>query len=159
MLREPLRPTKRLQIAAAPAEKEGMRRVLVIPFALLTACVLSGPATAAANSSVAALQVALQAKGHYPAIVDGVDGPLTRSGLTTFQKQQGIRATGKVGQATRSALGPLGKPLLGQRELGVGSVGWDVSSLEFRLIAFGLPSSAVDGRFTAATASALTRFQ
>ena len=57
------------------------------------------------------------------------------------------------------AFGPLGRPLLGQRELGVGAVGWDVSSLEFKLIPFGLDPAAVDGRFTAATAQALVRFQ
>ena len=50
-------------------------------------------------------------------------------------------------------------PLLGQRELGIGAVGWDVSSLEFKLVAFGLSRKAVDGRFTAATAKALVRFQ
>ena len=62
-------------------------------------------------------------------------------------------------QATRAALGPLGRPLLGQRELGVGAVGWDVSSLEFKLVPFGLSPRAVDGRFTAETAKALARFQ
>jgi len=136
-----------------------MRRILALLAALVGGCVLTGPASAAASSSVAALQVALRAQGHYPAVVDGVDGPLTYGGLTRFQQQEGIRATGKVGRATRTALGPLGAPLLGQRDLAVGAVGWDVSSLEFRLVAYGLAPSAVDGRFTAATAKALARFQ
>ena len=87
---------------------------------------------------MAALQVALRAQGHYPAAVDGVDGPLTRAGLTSFQRRTGLPASGNLGRATRSALGPLGRPLLGQRELAVGAVGWDVSSLEFKLIPFGL---------------------
>ncbi|GIU94720.1 MAG: hypothetical protein KatS3mg012_1177 [Gaiellaceae bacterium] len=52
-----------------------------------------------------------------------------------------------------------GRPLLGRRELAVGAVGWDVAVLEFRLRRFGLPAPAVDGRFTAATATALRRFQ
>jgi len=136
-----------------------MRRILVLVVALVTACAASSVAAAATSSSVAALQVALRAQGHYPAVVDGVDGPLTHTGLTAFQRKRGIRATGKVGRATRSALGPLGKPLLGQRELSVGAVGWDVSSLEFNLIPFGLARAAVDGRFTAATAQALIQFQ
>jgi soluble lytic murein transglycosylase-like protein len=136
-----------------------MRRILVLLAALVGGCVLTGPAAAAASSSVAALQVALRAQGHYPAIVDGVEGPLTHSGLTRFQRQKGIRATGKVGRATRSAFGPLGMPLLGQRELMVGAVGWDVSSLEFMLVPFGLAATAVDGRFTTATAKALAGFQ
>ena len=136
-----------------------MRHILVLLAALVAGCVVAGPASGSASSSVAALQVALRAKGHYPALVDGVDGPLTRSGLTRFQQTKGIRATGKVGLRTRAALGPLGKPLLGQRELAVGAIGWDVSALEFRLIPFGLAPAAVDGRFTAATANALARFQ
>jgi LysM repeat protein len=148
-----------LQVVRAPAEEEVMRRVFTILAALAGGCVLSGPATAATSSSVAALQVALRAQGHYPAVVDGVDGPLTQAGLTRFQQSKRIRPTGKLGRATRTALGALGRPLLGQRDLSVGAVGWDVSSLEFKLIPFGLDPTAVDGRFTAATAKALVSFQ
>jgi len=136
-----------------------MRRLLVLATAFAAASAVTGPAAAAASSGVAALQVALRAHGHYAAPVDGVAGPLTRSGLTVFQQQKGIRPTGTVGRKTRSALGALGKPLLGQRELAVGAVGWDVSSLEFRLIPFGLAPAAVDGTFDGATAAALIRFQ
>ena len=57
--------------------------------------------------------------------------------------------------ATRCKLGKLGAPLLGQRQLASGRVGWDVTSLEFRLRAFGLPAKRVDGRFDAATKAAL----
>ncbi len=135
-----------------------MRRLTICLVGLL-ATLLAGPAMAGTSSSIAALQVALRAKGHYPAAVDGVDGPLTRTGLTAFQKRLGLAPTGRVEQKTRAALGPLGGPLLGQRELGVGAVGWDVSSLEFELIPFGLDPRAVDGRFTAATAKALARLQ
>jgi len=136
-----------------------MHRIAVLVAAIAGACALSGPAAAATSSSVAALQVALRAHGHYPAAVDGVDGPLTRAGLTTFQQHTGLQPTGTVGPATRVALGPLGKPLLGQRELSVGAVGWDVSALEFKLVPFGLPRAAVDGRFTAVTARVLARYQ
>ena len=52
-----------------------------------------------------------------------------------------------------------GRPLLGQRELGVGAVGWDVAVLEFRLRRFGLSAAAVDGRFTRSTQVALRRYQ
>ena len=127
--------------------------------AVVAALALTGPAAAAGSSSVAALQVALRAHGHYSAAVDGIRGPVTHSGLRGFQRSRGLPPTGSLGPATRSALGSLGRPLLGQRELGVGAVGWDVSSLEFRLIPFGLSKKAVDGRFTAATAKALERFQ
>ena len=135
-----------------------MHRVLVLGAALAAAAIIAGPA-AAGNSSVAALQVALRAHGQYPAAVDGVPGPLTLSGLTSFQRAQGLPTTGRVGPATRSAFGSLGRPLLGQRELGPGAVGWDVSSLEFRLIPFGLRPAAVDGRFSAETSKALAAFQ
>ena len=136
-----------------------MGRLLVSAVAVLGILVAAGPAAAATSSSVAALQVALAAHGHYPAAVDGVDGPLTRVGVTRFQERVGLPATGRVERKTRVALGTLGSPLLGQRELGIGAVGWDVSSLEFRLVPFGLAPKAVDGRFTAATARALARFQ
>jgi soluble lytic murein transglycosylase-like protein len=136
-----------------------MRRLTICLVGILAATVLAGPAVAGTSGGIAALQVALRAKGHYPAAVDGVDGPLTRAGLTGFQKRHGLAPTGRVGQKTRAALGALGSPLLGQRELGVGAVGWDVSSLEFELIPYGLSRTAVDGRFTPATAKALARLQ
>lgn len=136
-----------------------MRRLLVSTVAVALATIFVGPAVAATSSSVAALQVALRAQGHYLASVDGVDGPLTRTGLARFQARVGVASTGRVERKTRRALGALGKPLLGQRELRVGAVGWDVSSLEFTLIPFGLSPGVVDGRFTPATARALARFQ
>ena len=136
-----------------------MHRVLALATAVAAALMLTGPAAAAGSSSIAALQVALQAHGFYPAAVDGVRGPLTVAGLTSLQRHKGIPVTGRLESKTRAALGPLGRPLLGQRELAVGAVGWDVSALEFRLIPFGLSPKAVDGRFTAATATALARFQ
>lgn len=132
-----------------------VRSLLVLACALT----LAAPALAAPSQSVAALQVALRAQGHYPGTVDGLQGPLTQSGLEALRQKRGIRAERSIGPATRRALGSLGKPLLGQRELWVGAVGWDVSSLEFRLVGFGLARKAVDGRFTAKTAAALRRFQ
>jgi soluble lytic murein transglycosylase-like protein len=60
---------------------------------------------------------------------------------------------------TRRALGRRGRPLLGQRQLALGAVGWDVAVLEFRLRRYGLPRQAVDGRFSRATAAALRRYQ
>ncbi len=72
---------------------------------------------------------------------------------------EGIRATGLVGRGTKRALGARGQPLLGQRELGVGSIGWDVAVLEFRLRRYGLGARAVDGRFTRSTGVALRRYQ
>ncbi len=136
-----------------------MRRLLGTAAVVASALMLPGPAAAAGSASIAALQVALRAHGQYPAAVDGVDGPLTRAGLSSFQLRFGLPRSSRLGPVTRSHLGPLGRPLLGQRELGVGAVGWDVSSLEFRLIPFGLSPTAVDGRFTPETAKALALLQ
>ena len=97
--------------------------------------------------------------GFDPGPVDGVAGPLTRGALASFQRARKLRPDGKLDRATRRALGARGRPLLGQRELAVGAVGWDVAVLEFRLRRYGFPARAVDGRFDAATAAALRRFQ
>jgi soluble lytic murein transglycosylase-like protein len=136
-----------------------VRKTIVIVVAATVALTLSGPAVAAQSARVAALQVALRSKGLYAGPIDGISGPLTRTGVVKLQKRHGIRATGKVGHATRCQLGKLGVPLLGQRLLSRGRVGWDVSSLEFRLRRFGLPAKRIDGRFDAATAAALRRYQ
>lgn len=136
-----------------------MRRTVVIAVAAAVALALAGPAAAAPSARIAALQVALRANGLYPGVVDGISGPLTRKAVRTFQRKHRIRATGAVGFATRCKLGKLGTPLLGQRILVPGRIGWDVASLEFRLRPFGLPAKRVDGRFDAATTAALRRFQ
>jgi len=135
-----------------------VRRRIAIAAAVITALVSAGPA-AATSGTIAALQVALRAHGLYAGPVDGISGPLTRKGLVTLQRSNGIAAVGRIDLRTRRALGALGAPLFGQRELGLGAFGWDVSELEFRLRRFGLPASAVDGRFTPATGAALRRFQ
>jgi soluble lytic murein transglycosylase-like protein len=112
-----------------------------------------------ANPRIAAVQVALRVNGLDTGPVDGVSGPLTRHALAVFQRKHGLRADGKLDRKTRRAFGTRGRPLLGQRELGVGAVGWDVAVLEFRLRRYGLGPRAVDGRFGPATARALQRFQ
>ena len=139
-----------------------MRRAAVI--GAVCACVLAwaSPAVAAGpktSARVAALQVALRAHDLYPGPVDGLRGPLTSVGLRKLQRRAGLTATGRVGPATRRALGQLGRPVLGVRELWIGHIGWDVSSLEFRLRRLGLRPGKVDGRFTNATERALRRFQ
>ena len=79
-----------------------MRRLLVLTTAVVGGLTLSGPAGAAGTSSVAALQVALQAHGFYPAAVDGVQGPLTTTGLTNLQRVKGIPVTGPRRAARRA---------------------------------------------------------
>ena len=117
------------------------------------------PQAFAASARVAALQVGLRAHGYDPGPVDGVKGPQTVAALVAFQQRSGLPATGYFGRRTRRALGVRGRPLLGQRELAVGAVGWDVAVLEFRLGPQGLGRKEVDGRFTQATAQVLRSFQ
>ena len=136
-----------------------MRRFAVVGVAVFIGVLVFAPSGLAASARVAALQVGLRAHGFDPGPIDGVRGQLTTSALLRFQKAHGIRATGLVGRGTRRALRVRGRPLLGQRELGVGSVGWDVAVLEFRLRRHGLGPRAVDGRFTRSTGVALRRYQ
>ena len=131
----------------------------MIVLAAAVALALAGPAVAARSASVAALQVALRSHGLYAGAVDGISGPLTRAGVPAPPAPPRDQGDGKVGHATRCKLGKLGVPLLGQRQLSRGRVGWDVASLEFRLRGFGLPAKRIDGRFDATTAAALRRFQ
>ena len=152
-----------LRPAPRSADHRDMRSALVIG-TVLCALALAGPALAAParvtpSPSVAALQVALRAQGHYVAPIDGLDGPLTQAALQSLRARLGLARETRLGPRTRAALGALGKPLLGQRELLPGAVGWDVASLEFQLRPFGLPAREIDGRFTPATAAALRRFQ
>jgi hypothetical protein len=140
-------------------ESSRMRRFAVVGVAVFIGVLVFAPSGLAANARVAALQVGLRAHGFDAGPVDGVRGPQTTNALLAFQRARGIRATGLVGRATRRALGARGNPLLGQRELGVGAVGWDVAVLEFRLRRFGLRARAVDGKFTRGTRVALRRFQ
>ena len=135
-----------------------MRRLVLTAAAAFAGLLLAAPA-GASTASVAALQVALRAQGLYAGSVDGVKGPITKGAIVAFQRRQGLVPDGRIGAQTRRALGELGNPLLGQRALEVGAVGWDVSALEFKLVPFGLPPASVDGRFTPATAIALRRFQ
>ena len=136
-----------------------MRRFAVACVVLSIAALALAPSGLAASARVAALQIGLRAHGFDPGPVDGVRGPMTRRALMAFQRKSGIACDGKLDSRTRRALGMRGRPLLGQRELGVGAIGWDVAVLEFRIRRYGLQAAAVDGRFTRSTGVALRRYQ
>src|SRR6187549_3576164 len=88
-------------------------------FLLLLALVFPGSAFAArmGSSSVAALQVALRAKGLYSGTVDGFAGPGTRSAVRSLQRRAGVAVDGVAGPQTLSVLGRRGRPRLGSRSL------------------------------------------
>jgi murein DD-endopeptidase MepM/ murein hydrolase activator NlpD len=137
----PLRPWARASLAAA------------LVFAL------AGPAAAAGQSPVAALQVALTARGLYSGTIDGVAGPSTTAAVRAFQRRAHLSVDGVAGPQTRAALGRYGRHTLGSRPLALRAFGWDVAELQFLLAWHGFPSGPLDGHFGGRTAGALRRFQ
>jgi peptidoglycan hydrolase-like protein with peptidoglycan-binding domain len=134
-------------------------RALVVGSAVLLAG-LAAPAVAGARSAdVAALQVALYARGKYEGTIDGVRGPETSAALRSFQRRARLAADGVAGMRTRRALGRHGRHPYGSRTLRAGRVGWDVAALQFLLEEHGFPNGTVDGGYGAHTARAVARFQ
>ncbi|MGZ4301905.1 MAG: peptidoglycan-binding protein [Gaiellaceae bacterium] len=113
---------------------------------------------AAARSQVAGLQVALRAQGLYVGPVDGIYGPATARGFRRFQRRAGLAVDGRIGPATRHALGLLGRPSFGRRTLRRGALGWDVSVTQFLLRQRG-STLAVNGYFGPRTERVVRQFQ
>ncbi|HEX4733621.1 MAG TPA: peptidoglycan DD-metalloendopeptidase family protein [Thermoleophilaceae bacterium] len=111
------------------------------------------------SSSIAALQVALEAKGLYSGTIDGFSGPGTRAALRRLQRRAGIAVDGLPGPQTLGALGRRGRPRLGSRAIGPGASGFDVAQLQFLLAWHGFPSGAIDGGYGSHTQAAIIRFQ
>jgi peptidoglycan hydrolase-like protein with peptidoglycan-binding domain len=119
----------------------------------------AGPATAAGDPAVAALQIGLRARHLYHGSIDGIAGPRTKDAVRRLERRRRIRVDGVVDKRTRAALGRLGRPGLGTRPLRFGVMGWDVSGLQFLLAWHGFPLGVFDGRFGWHTDAALRRFQ
>ncbi len=133
-----------------------IRQLSVVLAAFLAA---AAPAFGMGSPQVAALQVALHARGVYQGTIDGVRGPATRAAVVRFQQRAGLTPDGVVGPMTREALGRRGRPAYGSRLLTFGAVGWDVAALQFTLAWHGFPSGAMDGHFGPRTDTALRQFQ
>jgi peptidoglycan hydrolase-like protein with peptidoglycan-binding domain len=129
--------------------------------AVIALAVAGAPFAEAASSRprVAALQVALRAKGVYAATIDGIRGPQTAAGVRRFQARRGLVVDGIAGPMTRAALGWRGRPRLGSRVISAGARGWDVAALQFMLATHGFPSGPFDGRLGPRGDAALRRFQ
>jgi peptidoglycan hydrolase-like protein with peptidoglycan-binding domain len=119
----------------------------------------SGTAAGAGESPVAALQVALSARGLYDGTIDGVAGPSTTAAVRAFQHRAHLAVDGVAGPRTRAALGRYGRHTLGSRPLAIRAFGWDVAELQFLLAWHGFPSGPFDGHFGRRTVRALRRFQ
>lgn len=137
----------------------GRSKGLLVGTAIAASLAVVPPAGAAGSSAVAALQVALRAKGVYAGTVDGVPGEATAEAVRKLQQRAGLTVDGIAGPATRAALGRRGRPALGSRPLAVRNVGWDVAQLQFMLAWHGFPSGPLDGVFGPRTEGALRRFQ
>jgi soluble lytic murein transglycosylase-like protein len=133
------------------------RRVSVV--AVLAAALVAEPSSAVTNPQIPGLQVALQARGFYRGPIDGVAGPLTARAVRDFQRSKQLEVDGLAGPRTRRALGRLGRPLFGSRTLARGTVGWDVSVLQFLLARRGAAPPRLNGNFGAGTYAAVVRFQ
>ena len=114
--------------------------------------------SAAVRPQVAGLQVALRAHGLYLGPIDGIYGPMSARGLRQFQRRAGLDVDGRLGPATRHALGPLGRPGFGSRTVRRGSLGLDVSVTQFLLAKSG-PALVINGYFGPRTERAVRRFQ
>jgi murein DD-endopeptidase MepM/ murein hydrolase activator NlpD len=111
------------------------------------------------SPAIAAVQVALRAKGLYSGDVDGFAGPGTRTAVRSVQRRAGIAVDGVPGPQTLRALGRRGRPRLGSRALGLGASGFDVAELQFLLAWHGFPSGRIDGGYGSHARAAVIRFQ
>jgi murein DD-endopeptidase MepM/ murein hydrolase activator NlpD len=135
------------------------RRWSAVSALVATALVLAPPAAGSRDAGIAALQVALHAKGLYAGTIDGLRGPGTTAAVKRFQRRAGLPVDGVAGPRTRRALGRYGRHLLGSRSLALGAAGWDVAALQFLLAWHGFPSATFDGGLGVHTERALRRFQ
>jgi hypothetical protein len=138
----------------------GTCRLRLIALPLVLFALLAAPsAFADRDAGLAALQVALQSRGLYLGVIDGVKGPDTTIAIKRFQRRAGLTADGVPGTKTRKALGRYGRHVLGSRPLTRGASGWDVAALQFLLAWHGFPSATIDGGLGQHTERALRHFQ
>jgi len=135
------------------------RRTASVVVLAIALSLLPAQQAVASSAKVAALQVALKAMGLYPAAVDGVEGPVTQSGVRSFQQHRRLTVDGVAGAQTRRALGRRGRPALGSRVMHKGQRGWDVAALQFLLQRRGYSPGGLDGGFGPGTQGALISFQ
>jgi LysM repeat protein len=125
----------------------------------VAACWLASPAGAYTNAQHAGVQVALRALGLYHGPIDGLVGPQTVAAIKVAQRRAGLPITGLADRRTRLSLGPLGRPLLGERVMRPRMFGFDVAVLQFLLTKRGVYDGPLDGYLSTGTERALRRYQ
>ena len=122
------------------------------------AVAVTGLARGARGDAVKSVQKALMSQGlEVSGGADGIFGPGTESALKSFQKQQGLNASGVVDDATALALGLTSSSLLGLTQ---GNQGKAVKKLQQRLLNAGIEvAGGVDGVFGQGTKRAVRAFQ
>ena len=133
-----------------------LRRLTVVTALVFLA---GTPAAARANPGAAGIQVALRSLGLYHGAIDGEKGPQTTAALRALQARSKLPVTGRADARTRAAIGPLGAPLFGSREIHQGDFGLDVSVLQVLLGRRGDYHGALDGFFGPKTRLAVQLFQ
>jgi peptidoglycan hydrolase-like protein with peptidoglycan-binding domain len=134
-------------------------RVRVLSGLALAVWAAAWPSPAQGNPQQAGVQVALRALGLYCGPIDGDFGPGTVKGIKAAQRRAHLAVTGLADVRTRVSLGPLGRPLFGERRLRGGDFGLDVSVLQYLLLERGLYRGALDGYLGVETEAAVRRYQ
>src|SRR5437763_16199668 len=141
------------------AESGSAVRIRLFLVGAVAACWLAAPAAAYVNAQHAGVQVALRALGLYRGPIDGVVGRQTVAAIKAAQRRAHLPVTGLADERTRLSLGPLGRPLLGQRVIQPRMFGFDVAVLQFLLTRRGVYDGPLDGYLSAGTDRALRRYQ
>ncbi|MDX2379694.1 MAG: peptidoglycan-binding protein [Acidimicrobiia bacterium] len=131
-----------------------------------------GLSQGAQGTGVRAVQNALMRAGiAVPGGADGVFGPVTRAALMSFQRREGLGASGKVDQGTAVALGVASTPAPaspapaasdsgGLVGLGVGSRGNGVRTIQQALHDAGVyVAGGIDGIYGGGTKTAVSNYQ
>jgi LysM repeat protein len=79
--------------------------------------------------------------------------------IRTAQQRAHLPVTGIADKRTRISLGPLGRPLFGERTIKPGDFGLDVTVLQYLLMSHGHYRGALDGYLGARTEKALRLYQ
>ncbi len=93
-----------------------------------------------------AVQKELIARGYAPGTPDGVEGPLTRQAVLAYQRDEGLRQTGRVS-----------RELLDYMKFGISRV--VVRDVQRKLAASGYYAGAIDGLAGPMTRAAIRRFE